>query len=189
MGHHGGQRGRRPHQHGLAHHVRRLPRSSGPRLPRSAAVLWCADAGAKERWEAEVCMYRLLLPRTGKTFKAAWYVLLFFFRSTQGSCSLQETGGRWRSEAVPFGPWSKSKSAFGSSCKRGTHKPAASTRQSSTSTCGPTPSSTTKRWPTFPYTTHGVHTTDGLRSVQLLHRCLFLGWSQAYLRAKCMNAH
>lgn len=92
MGRHGGQRGRRPRQHGLAHHVRRLPRPSGPRLPRSAAVLWCADAGAEERWEAEACTYRLLLPRTDIQSRMIC-ALLFLLPRGAAHFRRQEGGG------------------------------------------------------------------------------------------------
>lgn len=80
----------------------------------------------------------------------------------QASCSLLETGKRSRSEAVRFGLWSWSKSVFASWCRRETRRHAASTRQLLTSTCGLMPSNITKRWPTFPYTTPAVFTTDKL---------------------------
>lgn len=58
LGHHGGQRGGRPGQHGLAHHVRRLPRPSGSRAPRRAALLGRADAGSEEWWERNFSPHR-----------------------------------------------------------------------------------------------------------------------------------
>ena len=84
----------------------------------------------------------------------------FVLNFSQASCWVQGTGERSRFEVVQFGPSSSSKNAFASWCRRETGKPAASPRQSSTSTCGLTPRSTTKRWLTYPYTTHAVFTTD-----------------------------
>lgn len=54
LGHHGGQRRGRHGQHGLAHHVCGLQGPSGPGLPGSAAILWCPDADAEERWDRSV---------------------------------------------------------------------------------------------------------------------------------------
>lgn len=88
----------------------------------------------------------------------------------QASCSVLETGERSRSEVVRFGLWSWSKTVFASWCRRETCRHAALTQQSLTSTCGLMPNNTTKRWPTFPYTTHAVFTTDKLPG-SIIYKC------------------
>lgn len=159
LGHHGGQRGGKHHQHGLAHYVCRLQGPSGSCFPRSNEILWFTDAGTKEWWVRSVHAQT-------KYFKMVRLVhfvrYMLASRFSQVSCSVQGKGERSRSGVVRSGLWSWSEGIFVSWCRRETGRCAASTPQSSTSICGLMPSSTTKRWPTFPYTIHAVFTTDEL---------------------------